>query len=164
MRYPTRASEFAQPSSYRSCLLHRAIASSSTAGANCPDRPSTAKWLDYEHQSSCAKTGSRTGSSSPSTTSSIIAATPGTNSSINPGRSCPSAYEIGPKGRDQRVLVLGLWLADAHAPGLRATKSRPGSCATRRRGRLADAVHDARVAAPSGWLRRSDRASRRYRL
>jgi hypothetical protein len=80
MRYPTRASEFAQPSSYRSCLLHRAIASSYAAGANRPDRPLTAKWLDYEHQSSCAKTGSRTGSSNPTMTSSTTAATPGTSS------------------------------------------------------------------------------------
>jgi hypothetical protein len=55
--------------------------------------------------SSCVKTGSRTGSSNPSTTSSTIAATHGTNSSISPGGSSPSPCETGPTGRGQRVLV-----------------------------------------------------------
>ena len=44
---------------------------------------------------SCDRTGSRTGSSNPSTISSITAATPGTHSSISPGRSCPSRAAIG---------------------------------------------------------------------
>src|ERR1700676_732177 len=105
MRYPTRASEFAQPSSYRSCLLHRAIASSSVAGVNCPDRPFTSKWLDYEHQSSCATTGCPIASSNPTTISSIIAANPGTNSQTNLGASCPSERENGLTGFDQRELV-----------------------------------------------------------
>jgi hypothetical protein len=50
--------------------------------------------------------GYRTGSSNPSTISSTIAATPGPNSSINRGKSCPSVCAIGPTGHDQRVLVL----------------------------------------------------------
>ena len=41
------------------------------------------------------ETGSQTGSSNPSTTSSITVATLGTSSSISPGGSCPSAYETG---------------------------------------------------------------------
>src|SRR6266516_4537768 len=45
--------------------------------------------------SSCARTGCRTASSNPSTTSSITAATPGTPSSISPGKSCPSLTAIG---------------------------------------------------------------------
>jgi hypothetical protein len=52
-----------------------------------------------------ATTGSQTGSSNPSTTSSITAATLGTSSPISPGGSCPSAYEIGPMRHDHRVLV-----------------------------------------------------------
>ena len=39
------------------------------------------------------------------TPSSTIAARLGTNSSINPGGSCPSAFAIGPASSDQRVLV-----------------------------------------------------------
>lgn len=39
------------------------------------------------------------------TTSSIIAATPGTSSSINHGASCPSASGNGLMGTDQRTLV-----------------------------------------------------------
>ena len=45
--------------------------------------------------SSCDRTGCRTESSNPSTTSSITAATPGTPSSISPGKSCPSHAAIG---------------------------------------------------------------------
>ena len=40
--------------------------------------------------SSCAQIGSQTACSNPTTISSITAATPGTPSSISPGRSCPS--------------------------------------------------------------------------
>jgi hypothetical protein len=46
-------------------------------------------------QSSCERTGSPTASSNPSTTSSITAATPGTASSISPGKSCPSRAATG---------------------------------------------------------------------
>ena len=46
---------------------------------------------------SCDRTGSRTGSSNPSTISSITAATPGTHSSISSGRSC-RARAIGQRG------------------------------------------------------------------
>src|SRR4029450_2125485 len=45
--------------------------------------------------SSCARIGCQTGSSNPSTISSTTAATPGTRSSISPGRSCPSRAAIG---------------------------------------------------------------------
>ena len=45
--------------------------------------------------SSCAKTGSQTVSSAPTTILSIIAVSLGTSSSINHGRSCPSAFETG---------------------------------------------------------------------
>jgi len=45
--------------------------------------------------SSCGRTGCRTEFSNPSTTSSIIAATPGTRSSISRGKSCPSRAAIG---------------------------------------------------------------------
>src|SRR5215208_1189899 len=55
---------------------------------------------------SCATTGSRTGSLHLTTTSSAIAATPGTSSSISPGASCPSACANGPTGSDQWDLVL----------------------------------------------------------
>ena len=41
------------------------------------------------------RTGCRTASSNPSTKSSITAATRGTRSSINPGKSCPSLAAIG---------------------------------------------------------------------
>ena len=37
-----------------------------------------------------------------STISSTIAATPGTSSSISPGKSCPLACAIGPTGRDRQ--------------------------------------------------------------
>src|SRR5215204_2339962 len=49
---------------------------------------------------------SRTGCSHPTPTLSTIAARPGPSSSSGPGRSCPSAYAIGPMGSDQRKLVL----------------------------------------------------------
>src|SRR3954464_2909064 len=45
--------------------------------------------------SSCGQTGCQTASSNPSTTSSTIAATPGTRSSTSPGKSCPSLAVIG---------------------------------------------------------------------
>ena len=45
--------------------------------------------------SSCVRIGCQTGSSNPSTISSITAATPGTHSSTNPGRSCPSRDATG---------------------------------------------------------------------
>src|SRR5215204_6788083 len=45
--------------------------------------------------SSCVRTGFPTASSKATTTSSITAATPGTLSSISPGKSCPSRYVIG---------------------------------------------------------------------
>src|SRR4030095_1650978 len=45
--------------------------------------------------SSCVRIGCQTGSSNPSTISSTIAVTPGTRSSISPGRSCPSRAAIG---------------------------------------------------------------------
>ena len=54
---------------------------------------------------SCATTGSRTASSSPTTISSITAARLGTNSSINPGASCQSVYANGRMGFDQWDLV-----------------------------------------------------------
>src|SRR5262245_36039890 len=44
---------------------------------------------------SCARIGYQTGSLNPSTISSTTAATPGTHSSINPGRSCPSRDATG---------------------------------------------------------------------
>ena len=50
---------------------------------------------------------SRIGSSNLSTTSSTIAATPGTSSPISPGGSCRSAYAMGP---DQRVLGITISL------------------------------------------------------
>ena len=49
---------------------------------------------------SCAKTGSQTGSSSPTKTSSITAATPGESSKTNPGASCLSGAENGPMSFD----------------------------------------------------------------
>ena len=65
----------------------------------CPvlrwDRSRSLNVVDNEHQSSCAPTGSRTASSNPTRTSSITAATPGTPSSISPGRSCPSHAATG---------------------------------------------------------------------
>src|SRR6266478_1801817 len=45
--------------------------------------------------SSCVRIGCQTGSSNPSTISSTTAVTPGTPSSISPGRSCPSRTAIG---------------------------------------------------------------------
>ena len=45
--------------------------------------------------SSCVRIGCQTASSNPSTISSITAATPGTRSSINLGKSCPSLAAIG---------------------------------------------------------------------
>src|SRR5271166_3432362 len=105
MRYPTRVSVSAQPSSYRSCPPHRAIAPYFSAAANRRDRALTSKLLDYEHQSSCATIGSQTGSSNLSTTSSTTAAMIGTSSSTNPGGSCQSASEIGPMRHYHRVLV-----------------------------------------------------------
>ena len=65
----------------------------------CPvlrrDRTRSLNVLDNEHQSSCAQIGSRTTCSNPTTISSITAATPGTPSSISPGRSCPSPVANG---------------------------------------------------------------------
>jgi len=48
---------------------------------------------------------SQTACSNPTTKSSIIAATRGTNSSISHGASCPSVCAIGPMSSDQRALV-----------------------------------------------------------
>ena len=56
--------------------------------------------------SSCATTGCPTASSIPTTTSSTIAATPGTSWSISPGKSCRSDTVNGRIGRDQWDLVL----------------------------------------------------------
>lgn len=56
--------------------------------------------------SSCATTGSQTGSSNPTRISSTTAATLGTNSSINLGASCPSDCANGHMGTDQCTLVL----------------------------------------------------------
>ena len=50
-----------------------------------------------------ARTGCRTGSSNPTKTSSRCAAKPGTTSSTNHGRSCPSACANGRMGSDQTV-------------------------------------------------------------
>jgi hypothetical protein len=61
--------------------------------------------------SSCARTGSRTASSNPTTTFSTTAASPGTSSSTCPGKSCPSEPETGLIGHDQRDLVLHTALA-----------------------------------------------------
>src|SRR5215208_4952206 len=61
--------------------------------------------------SSCATTGSRTGSSPPMRPSSITAVPPGTSSPTNPGASCPSVSATGPTGSDQRDLVLHLYYA-----------------------------------------------------
>ena len=61
--------------------------------------------VDNEHQNSCGTTGCRTGSLNPTTTSSTIAALPGTGLSISHGKSCPSVCEIGHTSRDQRDLV-----------------------------------------------------------
>src|SRR6202040_2765979 len=55
--------------------------------------------------SSCATTGSPTGSSNLMTTSSITVALPGKSSSICRGKSYPSEPETGPIGHDQRDLV-----------------------------------------------------------
>jgi hypothetical protein len=44
---------------------------------------------------SCERTGCRTASSNPSTTSSTTVAMPGTRSSTSPGKSCPSPAAIG---------------------------------------------------------------------
>src|SRR5208282_5345066 len=66
---------------------------------------------------SCATIGSQTGSSNPSTTSSTTAAPPGTSSSINPGKSCPSERETGRTGSDQRALVsVAVWTGDTCPP------------------------------------------------
>src|SRR3954468_7019484 len=62
--------------------------------------------VDNEHQSTCARTGSPTGSSPPTATSSITAARRGTSSRISPGSSCPSDCETGLTGSDQRDLVV----------------------------------------------------------
>ena len=51
--------------------------------------------------SSCATTGSRTGSSNHTTISSTIVARPGTSSSINLGASCPSDCANGRTSSDQ---------------------------------------------------------------
>jgi hypothetical protein len=61
-------------------------------------------------QSLCAITGFPTGSSNPTTISSITAARLGTSSSINPGASCPSDCANGPTGSDQWELVLDVQL------------------------------------------------------
>jgi hypothetical protein len=50
--------------------------------------------------SSCATIGYPIASSNPTTISSITAARHGTNSSINPGASCPSECAIGPIGHE----------------------------------------------------------------
>jgi hypothetical protein len=56
--------------------------------------------------SSCARIGSRTAPSIPTTKLSATAATPGTRSSISRGGSSPSKCAIGPMRPDHRVLVL----------------------------------------------------------
>jgi hypothetical protein len=69
---------------------------------SCSSRParpsSTAKKTSG---SSCGRIGCQIASSNPSTTSSIIAATPGTRSSISRGKSCPSPAAIGPSSVTQ---------------------------------------------------------------
>ena len=96
------------PATYRSCNCRRVRLSS------------TAKKISG---SSCDRTGCRTVSSNPSTTSSITAATPGTPSSISPGKSCPSHAATGPSSVNQSE---GWYkaLAGVPAPFPRAGRSR----------------------------------------
>ena len=75
------AKELKIPTTYRSYNCRRVHLSS------------TAKKISGN---SSDKTGCRTGSSNPSTTSSITVAMPGTPSSISPGKSCPSHVATGP--------------------------------------------------------------------
>src|SRR5215212_9307885 len=56
--------------------------------------------------SSCATTGSRTGSSPPTRPSSITAVRRGTSSPTSPGASCPSVSVTGLTGSDHWDLVL----------------------------------------------------------
>ena len=58
-------------------------------------------WLSNRIFKSYEDTGCRTGSSNPTKTSSRCAAKPGTTSSTNHGRSCPSACAHGRMGSDQ---------------------------------------------------------------
>src|ERR1700756_3242844 len=70
-------------------------------------RPNARNSIPWRSSGSlCATTGFRTVSSNLTKTSSITAATPGTNSSTCLGKSCPSASATGPCGSNQRELVL----------------------------------------------------------
>ena len=90
---------------------------------------------------SCDKTGYRTASSNRTTASSTTALTPGTSSSNSLGALCPSVYEIGPTGHNQRVLVLYITLeperasqAGAHAsvgPPIPIKSSQPSRAGTK---------------------------------
>ena len=74
------AKDLKAPKTSRSCRCRR-VRQSST--------------LKKTSGSSCGRTGCRTAFSNPSTKSSTTAATRGTRSSINPGKSCPSLAAIG---------------------------------------------------------------------
>src|SRR5829696_7298414 len=69
------------------------------------DRTPASNILDNEHQSSCARTGSRTACSPRTVRSSTTAALLGPSSPTSPGASCPSGCATGHIGSDQRDLV-----------------------------------------------------------
>ena len=70
-----------------------------------PLPPKSPELNPVENIFSCATTGSRTGSSNPTTTSSITVVSPGTSLSRCPGKLCLSEFENGPIGLDQADLV-----------------------------------------------------------
>src|SRR6476659_3599610 len=77
--------------------------------------------------STCARTGSQTGSSLPTPTWSTIAVRLGTSSSTAPGSSCPSACASGLTGPNHRDLVLyHVLVIGTHAPLRRPGTSNQG--------------------------------------
>lgn len=78
-----------------------------TTSRSCPGRPKPrSSTRSRIFGSSCAKTGSQTGSSNPTNKSTPCAARRGTNSSINLGQSCQSECGNGRNGSDQLRSVL----------------------------------------------------------
>src|ERR1700684_3614527 len=90
----------------RSCLQPRATALWCLRSVSVNGGMPAPSVIDNEHQSSCATTGSRTVSSSPTRTYSTTAVMHGTDLSISLGPSCPSGCASGHIGSDQWALVL----------------------------------------------------------
>ena len=114
----------------RSCLQPRATALWCLRSVSVNGGMPAPSVIDNEHQSSCATTGSRTVSSSPTRTYSITAVMHGTDLSISLGPSCPSGCASGHIGSDRWASVLGIALSTNRKNRVLRARATNDSCET----------------------------------